>query len=116
MKTNDWALFGADGTGDPRPITGLRPGGSSHRLRRRGRGLNFSSGDLKLRIERLDFASGKRAFLRDVTPAGPTGVARLSTLQLTPDGRAYCYSFMRSLSRLYMVDGLRSAEESPGSS
>ena len=73
----------------------------------KGQSLNVYSGDLKLRIERLDLATGKRTFVREVTPADPTGVARISTLQLTPDGRAYCYSFMRSLSRLYMVDGLR---------
>ena len=58
-------------------------------------------------VFKLDLATGKRTLVREVTPADPTGVTRISTLQLTPDGRAYCYSFMRSLSRLYMVDGLR---------
>jgi len=107
MKTNDWALYPADGGGDPRPVPGTRPGEEVIGFDEKGQNLNVYSGDLKLRIERLDLSTGKRTFVREVTPADATGVTRISTLQMTPDGRAYCYSFMRSLSRLYMVDGLR---------
>lgn len=42
-----------------------------------------------------------------MTPFDPTGVDSISSFQLTPDGRSYCYSFMRSLSRLYVIEGLR---------
>ena len=107
MKTEAWALYSADGAEDPRPISGTRPGEEVIGFDEQGRSLNIRSGDLKMRIERLDLASGKRTFVREVTPADPTGVGQLSALQVTPDGRAYCYSFMRALSRLYMVDGLR---------
>jgi eukaryotic-like serine/threonine-protein kinase len=107
MKTAEWALYPVDGAGAPRPVSGTRPGEEVLGFDDKGEGLNIYSGDLKLRIDRVDLATGKRTFVREVTPADPTGVTRISTLQLTPDGRAYCYSFMRSLSRLYMVDGLR---------
>jgi hypothetical protein len=107
MKTERWALYPVDGGGDPRPISGTRPGEEIIGFDDKGQSLNIRSGDLNMRIERLDLTSGKRTLVREVTPADPTGVARIVTLQLTPDGRAYCYSFMRSLSRLYMVDGLR---------
>ena len=107
LKTGEWALYPADGAGDPRTISGIRTGEEVLGFDDRGQGLNVYSGDLKMRIERLDLATGKRTLVREVTPADPTGVARISTLQMTPDGRAYCYSFMRSLSRLYMVHGLR---------
>jgi eukaryotic-like serine/threonine-protein kinase len=107
MMTGEWSLYPADGGGDPRPISGTRRGEEVIGFDDKGQSLNVYSGDLKLRIERIDLASGKRTFVREVTPADPTGVTRISTLQVTPDGRAYCYSFMRSLSRLYMVDGLR---------
>ena len=69
--------------------------------------LYVLSGDLKMHIDRLSLGTGKRTAFRDITPADPTGVAQISTLQLTPDGKSYCYSFMRSLSRLYVVEGLR---------
>jgi len=65
------------------------------------------NGDLKVRIDRFDLKTGKRAFFREITPADPTGVGSISSVQLTPDGRSYCYSFMRSLERLYLVEGLR---------
>ncbi len=52
-------------------------------------------------------ATGQRSFFKRITPADPTGVGSVATVQLTPDGRSYCYSYMRSLSRLYVVDGLR---------
>ena len=106
MKTEDWALYPVDG-GEARPIAGARPGDEVLGFDDKGQSLNVYSGGLKLRVERLDLATGKRTFVREVTPADPTGVTRISSLQMTPDGRAYCYSFMRSLSRLYMVDGLR---------
>jgi predicted Ser/Thr protein kinase len=107
MKSGAWALYPADGGGDPRPVSGTRPEEEVLGFDEKGLGLNVYSGDLKLRVERLDLATGKRTFVRDVAPSDPTGVTRISTFQMTPDGRAYCYSFMRSLSRLYMVDGLR---------
>lgn len=73
----------------------------------KGEGLYLASGDLKMRYDRLDLATGKRTFVREITPADPTGVASLADVRLTPDGKAYCYSFMRALSRLYVIDGLR---------
>ena len=108
MKTEAWALYPLDGGGDPQPISGTRPGQDEVvGFDDTGKSLNVRSGDLTMRIERLDIATGKRTLVREVTPADPTGVARISTLQLTPDGRSYCYSFMRALSRLYVVEGLR---------
>jgi eukaryotic-like serine/threonine-protein kinase len=108
MKTGKWGLYPVEGGGDPRPILGTR-GGEEEVIGfdEKGQGLHVYSGDLRLRIERLDLATGNRSLVREITPSDPTGVTRISTLQMTPDGRAYCYSFMRSLSRLYMVDGLR---------
>ncbi len=107
MKTEKWTLYPVEGGGDPRPISGTRPGEEVIGFDEKSQSLNVRSGDLQVRIERLDLSTGKRTIIREVAPADPTGVARISALQLTPDGRAYCYSFMRSLSRLYMVDGLR---------
>ena len=35
------------------------------------------------------------------------GVVGINTVAVTPDGRAYAYSFARLLSDLYVVSGLR---------
>ena len=65
-----------------------------------------------LKIARLDMATGtKRAWLelRPPDPAGiinPPGLTTRS-IDLTPDGRSYMYSYWRVVSDLYVVDGLR---------
>jgi eukaryotic-like serine/threonine-protein kinase len=108
LKTKTWALYPLDG-GDARPIPGVQPGDEVLGFDESGGSLNLSSGwgGLELRLERIELASGKRTFLREVSPADATGVTRISSIQLTPDGKSYCYSFMRALSRLYVVDGLK---------
>jgi hypothetical protein len=106
MKTEKWALYPVDGNGDPRPIVGMHASEEVIGFDQTGLGLNVYTKGLKLRVDRLDLATGKRSLVREIAPSDPTGVTRISTLQMTPDGRAYCYSFMTALSRLYMVDGL----------
>jgi hypothetical protein len=106
MKTEKWALYPVEG-GQPRPLLNIRGGESVSGFDEKGENLYLVSGNLALHIERLELATGKRSSFRDITPADPTGVAEISALQLTPDGKSYCYSFMRSLSRLYVVEGLK---------
>ena len=107
-KTNGWALYPVDG-GEPRPLPNLktRDGETGLGFDEKGQGLYVASGELTVRIEHIDLATGNRTFLREIRPADTTGVASISSLLLTPDGKTYCYSFMRALSRLYVVDGLR---------
>jgi hypothetical protein len=105
-KSGKWALYPLDG-GEPRPLPGVRPDEVINGFDANGESVYLVSGNLPLRIDRLDLATGKRSFFKEITPADPTGVASIASLQLTPDGKTYCYSFMRSLSRLYVVEGLR---------
>ena len=44
---------------------------------------------------------------KEIVLADPTGADSISNVQLTPDGKGYCYSFVRTLSRLYVVENLR---------
>jgi eukaryotic-like serine/threonine-protein kinase len=106
MKTEKWALYPVEG-GEPRPLPDIREGESVYGFDENGENLYLVSGGLTYHVERLKLATGKRSPFRDVTPADPTGVARISAFQLTPDGKSYCYSFMRALSRLYVIEGLR---------
>ena len=105
-KSGKWALYPIDG-GEPRPVPGIKPDEFVIRFDASGTGLFLASGSLPLRIDRLDLASGKRSAWKQIVLADPTGVDSISNVQLTPDGERYCYSFMRALSRLYVVDGLR---------
>jgi predicted Ser/Thr protein kinase len=99
-------LYPIDG-GEPRPLPGLRENEGIRGFDAKGENAYVVSGERSLRIDRLELATGKRTFFREIAPADPTGVGSISSVQITPDGKSYCYSFMRGLSRLYVVDGLR---------
>jgi CPA1 family monovalent cation:H+ antiporter len=79
LKTQAWALYPADGAGSPTPITGIRPGQDEViGFDETGKSLNVRSGDLQLRVERLDLATGKRILLREVAPADPTAASAIA--------------------------------------
>jgi hypothetical protein len=64
-------------------------------------------GPLPARVFALDVTSGQRALVHELTPRDTVGVDAVSDTWLTPDGKSYAYVFIRSLSRLYQVTGLR---------
>jgi eukaryotic-like serine/threonine-protein kinase len=105
-RSGKLALYPIDG-GEPRPVPGIQPDESVIRFDASGTSLFVASGSLPFRIDRLDLASGKRSTWKQIVLVDPTGVDSIPRVQLTPDGKSYCYSFIRILSRLYVVDGLR---------
>jgi hypothetical protein len=59
-------------------------------------------------VFRVELATGTRALWKTLSPSDPVGVENLrGTVVMTPDAQAYCYSFMRRLGDLFVVDGLR---------
>jgi hypothetical protein len=73
-----------------------------------GRWLYARDGtELPARIVTIDPASGERRPWLEVRPSDPVGISDAFTLVGTPDGKAYAYSFIRTLSELFVVDGLR---------
>lgn len=93
--------------GEPRALPGITPEDSILRFDAKGGSLFLASWRLPVRIDRLDLASGRREPWKEISLADPTGVWGLQWLRLTPDGKSYAYAFQRTLSRLYVVDGLR---------
>ena len=61
---------------------------------------------LRMRIFKLELASGRRSLWRELQPPDPAGLVQLDAY-VTPDGSAYAYGYQRILSDLYLVDGLR---------
>ena len=59
------------------------------------------------RIDRLDLATGRREPWKEILPADATGVVRVSSVFLAPDGSFYVYAYSRVLSNLYLVEGLK---------
>jgi hypothetical protein len=61
-----------------------------------------------LRAFRVDVTTGRREPWLDTRPPDPAGVDQISRAAcLTPDGRYYVYAYLRTLSDLFLVEGLR---------
>jgi Tol biopolymer transport system component len=59
------------------------------------------------RIDRLDPLTGRRELWKEIVPADPTGIVRISSVLVSPDGSFYGYAYSRVLSNLFLVEGLK---------
>jgi hypothetical protein len=107
-----WMLFPIEG-GDGRPVSALTPGDIPLQWSHNGRYLYVVDDEGIVRppaadVFRVDMATGGRTLWRTVTPSDPVGVEDMrETLVITPDAQSYCYSYLRRLGGLFVVDGLK---------
>ncbi len=100
-------LYPVDG-GEPRPIPGLEAGEFPLRFAPDSRSIYvWKRGDVPARIGRIDLETGKREAWKDLQPADPAGVERISNILVSPDGKGYAYCYARLLSDLFVVEGLK---------
>jgi Tol biopolymer transport system component len=93
--------------GEPQPMKGGQPEDTPLIWRDDGRVLFVRQGRLPARIYALDAETGQRTLVREIAPRDPLGVGDVYDIRLTPDGKAYAYVFIRTISTLYQVTGLR---------
>ena len=94
--------------GDPRPIPGMQKGERSIGWSSDGRSLFvIRAGPPPAPVFRLDIASGKKVPWKDFSPADPAGISSIEGGEVVLDGKAYYYSYIRTLSDLYLVTGLK---------
>jgi len=107
--TQRWLLYPIDGRADssPLPIAGLAGEDAPVGWTADSRSL-FVQGPEEdpAPVFRVNWTSGKRELFREFRPADPTGIAA-SIVLVTPDGKAWVYSYLRRLSELYLVEGLK---------
>ena len=59
-------------------------------------------------VFKVDIATGDRVLWKTLSPSDPVGVEDVrGSVIMTPDAEAYCYSYMRRLGDLFVVDGLK---------
>ncbi|MEX0878715.1 MAG: hypothetical protein WEF99_07685 [Thermoanaerobaculia bacterium] len=63
-------------------------------------------GDIPRRVHKLEIATGKKELWKELTPADPAGMDVITVVP-TPDGRASTYDYLRTLSDLYVVHGIK---------
>jgi hypothetical protein len=54
----------------------------------------------------LDLASGSRKLVAKAAPQNPAGLGGIASVKTTPDGKSYAYSYIRSMSDLFVVEGV----------
>jgi DNA-binding winged helix-turn-helix (wHTH) protein len=60
-----------------------------------------------LQLHRLEVATGRREPWRVLSPTDRAGVSQATGVLVTPDWKAWAYDYVRRLSELYLVDGIR---------
>ena len=107
-----WVLFPIQG-GDGRPVPALTPGDIPLQWSHGGRYVyTVASVDgarqAAVDVFRVELESGSRTVWKTLTPSDPVGVEDMrETLVMTPDARSYCYTYMRRLGDLFVVDRLK---------
>jgi len=58
-------------------------------------------------VYRIELATGKRQIVNSVSVSDAADVTAIVNMRITPDGKAYAYSYNRELSGLYLVADVR---------
>ena len=59
------------------------------------------------RVMLIDLSSGRTTPWKDILPADRAGIVNVWSVHIAPDESSYYYSYMRSLSDLYLVHDLK---------
>ncbi|HEV2490187.1 MAG TPA: protein kinase [Candidatus Acidoferrales bacterium] len=94
--------------GEPRTVMGLSPEDTWLNWSADGRsGFVYEDEKTHAQVFRLDLSTGKRQIVTTLAPGDPAGLVDILPVRLSPDGRSYAYSYNRSLSDLYLVEGVK---------
>ena len=100
-------LFPVDG-GEPRPIPQFPEGYIPVGWSEDGKSLFiYNPGDLPAKVDRLNLTTGQRQPWRTLAPADAAGVTDIGPILITPNGNSYVYEYGRTLSDLYLVEGIK---------
>jgi hypothetical protein len=110
---DSWMLFSIHGQA-ARPVAALKPDDLPLQWSHRGRYVYTVHNDAQgvrsaaVDVFRVELATGSRTLWKTLTPTDPVGVEDMrETLIITPEAESYCYSYLRRLGDLFVVEGLR---------
>jgi hypothetical protein len=64
-------------------------------------------GEVPARVFRVNVVTGKRELWKSMEPADSAGIDTIGRVNLSRDTKSYVYSYVRTLSDLYLVEGLK---------
>jgi hypothetical protein len=62
---------------------------------------------MPLQVYRVNLATGKQQMVREITPAGRTGVVSVGPIAMSLDASRCVFSYYHNLSVLYIISGLK---------
>jgi Tol biopolymer transport system component len=93
--------------GEPTPVSGWSADEGTDQFSPDGRFLYVHRlSEVPINVLRLELATGRRTPWKTLMPADGAGVSQLAPI-ITPDASAYALSYVRTLSDLFLVDGLK---------
>ena len=103
-----YQIYPIDG-GEPKAIPGLQDGELVSNYTKDGTALYVTRfGQVPIRIDRLELATGRRSLWKELSPSDPTGLIGVSGFGISSDDGSYAYNVERVISDdLYVIDGLR---------
>jgi Tol biopolymer transport system component len=100
-------LYPVEG-GEPTALAGLTAEDQIGGFSSDGRFLYLSQGgEVPRRVYRFEIATGRKEPWKELIPADSAGLNTVNNPVVTPDGKAYAYSYFRVLSYLQLVEGLK---------
>jgi hypothetical protein len=100
-------LYSLNG-GPAKTVPGFQAGEQPIQWSADGKSLyTYRPGELPAKVNEINLTTGKRTFWRSLAPADPAGVSQIGPIVITPDGSSYIYGYHRTLSDLYLVEGLK---------
>ncbi len=93
---------------NPTPIPGIARGELPVRWSADGDKLYlFRHEDAAATVFQLDVRTGRRVLWKRLVPSDPSGVREILSAVVAPDLKSYVYTYNRTLSELYLVEGLK---------
>jgi Tol biopolymer transport system component/predicted Ser/Thr protein kinase len=94
--------------GEPKPVPGVLPGEGPTGWSADSRSLyTMQRGQVPTQVFRIDLATGQRSLWKSLEPADAAGIDTIGRVLLSADTKSYVYSYVRTLSDLYLVEGLK---------
>jgi len=94
--------------GEPRLVPGVEPTEVPTGWSADGREIFVvQRGEIPSQVTRIDISTGKRTLWKSVEPADSAGIDTIGRVLLSQDTKSYVYSYVRTLSDLYLVEGLK---------
>ena len=99
-------LFPVEG-GEAKLIPGMQPGEIVTSWSSDGHSVFvMARGQVPAQVFRIDLASGQRTVWKMIEPADAAGIDTIGRVLMSADNKSYVYSYVRTLSDLYLVQAL----------